>query len=58
MVTYIPEDKLLLPNGAFSRHIVNVARFDEELGWEIAREKLPGITPALSFPMRLPRHLW
>jgi flavorubredoxin len=39
MVTYIPEDKLLLPNDAFGQHIATCERFDDELGWDILREE-------------------
>lgn len=39
MVTYIPEEKLLLPNDAFGQHIASAARFDDELGWDIVHEE-------------------
>jgi flavorubredoxin len=39
MVTYIAEDKLLLPNDAFGQHIACPERFDDEVGWEILREE-------------------
>ena len=39
MVTYIPEDKLLLPNDAFGQHIASAARFDDQLDWGILREE-------------------
>jgi flavorubredoxin len=39
MVTYIPEDKLLLPNDAFGQHIASSERFDDELPWDILREE-------------------
>jgi flavorubredoxin len=39
MVTYIPEDKLLLPNDAFGQHIASSERFDDEVGWEILKEE-------------------
>jgi flavorubredoxin len=39
MVTYIPEDKLLLPNDAFGQHIACPGRFDDEVGWEILKEE-------------------
>ena len=38
MVTYIPEEKLLLPNDAFGQHIASAARFDDELEWGILKE--------------------
>lgn len=39
MVTYIPEDKLLLPNDAFGQHIASPGRFDDQVGWDILREE-------------------
>ena len=39
MVTYIPEEKLLLPNDAFGQHIASAMRFDDELGWDIVHEE-------------------
>ncbi len=39
MVTYIPEDKLLLSNDAFGQHIACFSRFDDEVGWEILCEE-------------------
>lgn len=39
MVTYIPEEKLLLPNDAFGQHIASAERFDDQLGWEIVHEE-------------------
>ncbi|MDD4753272.1 MAG: FprA family A-type flavoprotein [Desulfitobacteriaceae bacterium] len=38
MVSYIPEEKLLLPNDAFGQHIASPERFDDELGWHIMHE--------------------
>jgi len=38
MVTYIPIDKLLLPNDAFGQHIASCERFDEELEWGILKQ--------------------
>ncbi|MFH1782270.1 MAG: FprA family A-type flavoprotein [Candidatus Omnitrophota bacterium] len=35
MVTYVPEEKLLLPNDAFGQHIASNERFDDQLDWEI-----------------------
>jgi flavorubredoxin len=32
MVTYVKEDKVLLPNDAFGQHIASTERFDDELG--------------------------
>lgn len=39
MVSYIPEEKLLLPNDAFGQHIASVGRFDDEVGWDIVHEE-------------------
>jgi flavorubredoxin len=35
MATYVPEEKILLPNDAFGQHIATVERFDDEVGWDI-----------------------
>ena len=37
MATYIPEEKLLLPNDAFGQHIASNERFDDEFGWDRAK---------------------
>jgi len=34
MVTYVKEDKVLLPNDAFGQHIASSERFDTDLGWD------------------------
>ncbi len=39
MATYIPEEKLLMPNDAFGQHIASPERFDDELGWDIAYQE-------------------
>jgi flavorubredoxin len=39
MVTYIPSDKLLIPNDAFGQHIASSERFDDEIDWGILREE-------------------
>jgi len=39
MVTYIPEEKLLLPNDAFGQHIASSERFDDEIDWGILKEE-------------------
>ncbi|MBN1455370.1 MAG: FprA family A-type flavoprotein [Methanomicrobia archaeon] len=39
MVTYIPEEKLLLPNDAFGQHIASSERYDDEIGWAILHEE-------------------
>ena len=39
MVTYIPSDKLLLPNDAFGQHIASSERFDNQIEWGILKEE-------------------
>jgi flavorubredoxin len=39
MITYIPEEKMLLSNDAFGQHLASAKRFDDELGWNIAYEE-------------------
>jgi len=39
MATYIPRDKLLLPNDAFGQHIASPERFDDELDLGIVKEE-------------------
>ena len=39
MVTYIPEDKVLLPNDAFGQHIATSERFDNQIDWGIVKEE-------------------
>jgi flavorubredoxin len=39
MVTYVPEEKLLLPNDAFGQHIATSERFDDEACWDILHEE-------------------
>jgi flavorubredoxin len=39
MVTYVPEDKLLLSNDAFGQHVATHERFDDEVGWSIVLEE-------------------
>jgi len=39
MVTYISEDKLLLPNDAFGQHIASSERFDDEIEWGVLQEE-------------------
>lgn len=35
MATYVPEEKLLLPNDAFGQHIASAERFDDQVGWNV-----------------------
>jgi flavorubredoxin len=39
MVTYVPEEKLLLPNDAFGQHIASSERYDDQLDWGILKEE-------------------
>jgi len=39
MVTYSPNDKLLLPNDAFGQHIASTERFDDEIEWGVLKEE-------------------
>jgi flavorubredoxin len=39
MVTYIPEKELLLSNDAFGQHVASTQKFEDELGWDIAKEE-------------------
>jgi flavorubredoxin len=50
MVTYIPEEKLLLPNDAFGQHIASAARFDDEIGWDIAIEEAGSYYANIVYP--------
>ncbi len=50
MVTYIPDQKLLLPNDAFGQHIASAARFDDELGWDIVHEEAAKYYANIVFP--------
>lgn len=50
MVTYIPEDKILLSNDAFGQHIASCERFDDEIGWEILKEEASKYYANIVFP--------
>ncbi len=50
MVTYIPEDKLLLSNDAFGQHIASTERFADELGWDVVREEAASYYANIVFP--------
>ncbi len=39
MVTYIAEERLLLPNDAFGQHVASHERFDDEIGWDLLHEE-------------------
>jgi flavorubredoxin len=39
MMTYLPKEKLLLPNDAFGQHIATPERFDDEVGWDVLYEE-------------------
>lgn len=50
MATYIPEEKLLLPNDAFGQHIATAERFDDEIGLEIVMEEAAKYYANIVFP--------
>ncbi len=50
MVTYIPEEKLLLSNDAFGQHIASFARFDDEMEWGILKEEAAKYYANIVFP--------
>ena len=50
MVTYIPEDKLLLSNDAFGQHIASTERFVDQLGWDVVREGAAAYYANIVFP--------
>ncbi|NLJ61621.1 MAG: FprA family A-type flavoprotein [Firmicutes bacterium] len=50
MVTYIPEERLLLSNDAFGQHIASTERFVDELGWDIVREEAASYYANIVFP--------
>lgn len=39
MATYVPEEKLLLPNDAFGQHIASTQRFADEVPWGVVEEE-------------------
>jgi len=39
MVTFVPEERLLLSNDAFGQHLASAQRFDGEVGWGIISEE-------------------
>jgi len=39
MVTYSGEDRILFSNDAFGQHIASSERYDDQIGWGIAREE-------------------
>lgn len=39
MVTYVPEEKMLLSSDAFGQHMATAERFDDEVGWDILKEQ-------------------
>lgn len=50
MVTYIPEEKLLLPNDAFGQHIASAQRFDDQLSWPILHEAAASYYANIVYP--------
>ena len=39
MVSYIPEEKLLLSNDSFGQHIASTERYDDEVEWQVVVEE-------------------
>ncbi|MGQ9559162.1 MAG: FprA family A-type flavoprotein [Candidatus Oleimicrobiaceae bacterium] len=39
MVTYLPEEGVLFSNDAFGQHLATAARFDDEVGWDVAYQE-------------------
>lgn len=39
MVTYLPEQGVLFSNDAFGQHLATAARFDDEVGWDVAYQE-------------------
>ncbi|MCK4912432.1 MAG: FprA family A-type flavoprotein [Candidatus Omnitrophica bacterium] len=50
MVTYIPEDKLLLSNDAFGQHIASSERFDDQLDFDIVIQEATKYYANIVFP--------
>jgi flavorubredoxin len=50
MATYVPEDKLLLPNDAFGQHLPGPARFDDEVGWDVVHDEAARYYANIVFP--------
>ena len=51
MFTYLGEDKVLFPNDAFGQHIASSARFDDELGIDVALEHAAKFVANLIVPL-------
>ncbi len=52
MVSYIPEDKLLLSNDAFGQHIASVARFDDEIDPDLLWHEAEAYYANILMPLR------
>lgn len=50
MATYVPEEKLLLPNDAFGQHIATAERFDDQVGWHIVYQEAAKYYANIVFP--------
>lgn len=50
MVTYVPEEKLLMPNDAFGQHLATTERFDDELDLNIIIEEAAKYYANIVFP--------
>lgn len=52
MVSYIPEDKLLLSNDAFGQHIASTARFDDEIDQNLLWHEAEAYYANILMPLR------
>jgi anaerobic nitric oxide reductase flavorubredoxin len=52
MVTYIPEDKLLLSNDAFGQHLASTARFDDEVDSDLLFHEAEAYYANILMPLR------
>ena len=50
MVTFVPEERLLLSNDAFGQHLASAGRFDDEVGWDIVSEEAAKYYANIVFP--------
>lgn len=50
MATYVPEEKLLLPNDSFGQHLASVERYDDEVGWDIVFQEATKYYANIVFP--------
>ncbi len=50
MVTFVPEERLLLSNDAFGQHLASAQRFDDGVGWDIISEEAAKYYANIVFP--------